>query len=155
MSESVKDLLRIVDNAAAIVGTYGRTRQLPVRIDRVAKAALVAEHANQELEAFVRYLYMPSPGVGRYLHLTADGSLRPGVWTPWRGKSELTWTQQKVLRRWMMAKSADRIRSPLNYERYHWYVDLVHFPTVESACGWLTRHRIDANEWLLLGEEVA
>jgi hypothetical protein len=151
----VKDLLRVVDNASAIVGSYGRTRQPPQRIDRIALAELVAEHANQEMEAFFRFLYIPSPAVGRYVNLTADGCLRYGVLTPWRGASQLTWPQKRILGRWALLKAQDRVPSPLYFAGRRWRVNLVRFPTVETALEWLSRHALTGNRWLVLSEKEA
>jgi hypothetical protein len=152
----VKDLLRVVDHAANIVGTYGRTRQMPQRVDRMALASLVAEHANQEMEHFIRFLYTPSPAVGRFLNLYADGSLRQGVWTPWSTNiaqaSQLSRPQRRVLCKWAILKSEDRAPSVLIYEAEcrRWRVNLPRFSTLDVALGWLGRHQITGNEWLVL-----
>ena len=147
----INDLMRIVDRAAAITGSYGRTRTRPERIDAMTRAMLAVENVHQELVAFVRFVYRRD-GRGRLLHVLPDGQLAPGVWVPWRGGSTLTRTQKDILRRWLHLKAQNRLKPIFVYglDTRRWYVDLRNYPTAEVALGWLERHRISAGEWLNL-----
>lgn len=147
----IGDLMRIVDRAAEIAGSYGRTRTRPERVDAVTRAMLIVEHAHQELETFARFIYRQSDG-GQWLHVLPDGQLTPGVWAPWavHAPSTLTRNQRDILRRWLLLKADSRLRPPFVYgdDTRRWYVDLRRYPTTDSTLQWLQNHRLTAGEWL-------
>jgi hypothetical protein len=149
----VNDLLRIVDRAAEITGSYGRTRTRPERIDAMTRAMLIVEHIHQELTTFTKFVYRRS-GNGRLLHVLPDGQLGRGVWAPWgaSGKSTLTRTQRDILRQWLLLKADSRLRPPYLYspDTRRWYMDLRRYPDVGPALLWLQNHQLTASEWLNL-----
>jgi hypothetical protein len=153
VASPVNDLLRIMGRAAEITGSYGRTRTKPERIDGMTRAMLIVQHIDQELTAFVNFVYRRAPN-GKLLHILPDGSFAPGVWTPWgsSGKSTLTRPQRNQLRRWLWLKADNRLRPPFLYnpQTRRWHLDLRHYPTVETAQQWLERHKLTAGEWLNL-----
>lgn len=148
----IGDLMRIVDRAAEITGSYGRTRTKPERVDAATRAMLTVEHVHQELETFTKFVYRRSSR-GRLLHVLPDGQLARGVHTPWRGPSStLTRTQQDGVRKWLSIKAQSRLKPPFVWgdDTYRWYVDMVRYPTAECALAWLERHKLTAGEWLNL-----
>lgn len=154
VSTPVNDLLRIAGRAAEITGTYSNSRiAQPERVDELTRAALVVEHVNQEMVTFVHFVYRRA-GNGRLLHILSDGQLRPGVWCPWgsSGKSTLTRPARNLVRKWLLAKEAGRLRPPFVYlpQYRRWYVDLKRYPTLEAALAWLERHQLSAGEWVNL-----
>jgi hypothetical protein len=147
----VNDLMRIVGRAAEITGSYGHMRVKPERVDAMTRATLAVEQVHQEMVNFLRFLYLAAPS-GRLLHVLPDGQLARRVYTPWRGPSTLTRTQQDTLRKWLQLKADNRLRPPLTWgsDTRRWYVDMVRYADVESALQWLERHRLTAGEWLNL-----
>lgn len=147
----INDLVKIVDRAAAIVGTYGHSRTTPERVDAMTRAGLTVEHVYQELEAFTRFVYMQAPN-GRLLHVQPNGQFAYGICTPWRGVSTLTSTERSILRKWLLLKADHRLRPPFLYspDTRRWHLDLKRYPTVDSALEWLDRHKLTAGEWLNL-----
>lgn len=148
----INDLMRVVNRAAEITASYGRTRTKPERVDAMTRAMLSVEEVRQELEMFTRFVYRRS-NKGRLLHVLPDGQLARGVHTPWRGASStLTRTQQDSVRKWLSIKAESRLKPPFVWgeDTYRWYVDMVRYPTAEAALTWLERHKLTAGEWLNL-----
>lgn len=153
IAQPVNDLLRTVARAADITASYGHARTKPEQIDGLTRAMLSVAHVQQELESFARFVYMRDPSNRRWLHLLPDGTLAPGVHTPWRGPSStLTRNQQDKMRAWWRLKLESRLRPPLRWDHgiKRWSVDLVRYPTLDGALAWLDAHRITATEWINL-----
>lgn len=140
------DLVQMVDRAAAITGSYGRTRQHIDRIDAASYAITAIELAHQELDGFIRFVYKRSDN-GYFVNVKQDGLIHH-VWTPWGCKSVLARSQRDTLRAWMLTKK--RPPPPFYYvsSRYRWYVDLKRYETEAHAFEWLKGNQITINEWL-------
>lgn len=153
VAQPVNDLMRVVARAADITASYGHARTKPEQVDGLTRATLAAAHAQQELEMFVRFVYMRDPSGRRWLHLLNDGTLAPRVHTPWRGASStLTRKEQDRVRAWWKVKLDNRLRPPLRWDHgiKRWHVDLLRYPTVDEALDWLSKHKITPTEWLNL-----
>jgi len=147
--------VRIVNRAADIVGSYGATRTAPEQVEALALANLVATHARQELELFIRYCYQQDTR-GRWIHILADGQIPSGVFTPWgsSGKSSLTRTQRDTLRSWLVSQAKERKFPAFVYRPSfrRWYVDVVRKETEATALSWLTHSGLDGQTWLNLSD---
>lgn len=150
-------LENVVNRAADAVGTYGRLRTTPERVDQLALAALSARAAHQQLELFAHWCYEESaPGVR--CNILPSGQIPPGSWTPWgsSGKSGMTRTDRDILRRWLITLRSRRHYAPWFYhaDERRWYVDLTRYPTRQDALDWLGRFGIKAHEWLELRQAI-
>lgn len=157
MSTIAADLAEFVDRAAAITGSYGRTRNKPERVDAASNALLAAELVNQELDAFIRFVYRRNDK-GRLLHIMPDGQIPSGVWAPWggSGKSQLTRSQRDTLRTWMLDQGRKLPKPPFYYIRksYRWFVDLRRYEDEADALRWLANHQITVQDWLNMQTSV-
>lgn len=147
------DLIKMVDRAAAITGSYGRTQQHVDRIDAAAYAITAIKLAHQEMDGFIRFVYKRSDN-GYFVHIKQDGLIHH-VWTPWGCKSVLARSQRNTLRTWILSKK--RPPPPFYYvsSRLRWYVDLERYETEESVLNWLKNNQITINEWLSMQMSVS
>jgi hypothetical protein len=147
-----RTLERVVNRAAEVTGVYGHLRTTPDRVDALALATLRARAADQQLELFARWCYRLHEG--QLVHIMPDGQIPAGQWTPWgsSGKSKMTKTDRRILRRWLVGLSQHRHFPPWRYQsaERRWYVDLVRYPTEADALAWLAKYRIAAADWLNL-----
>lgn len=151
MSTIAADLAQFVDRAAAITGSYGRTRNKPERIDAASYALLAVEVCRQELDAFIRFVYVRN-GKGRLLHIMPDGQIPAGVWAPWggSGKSVLSRSQRDTLRNWLLGQAKRLPRPPFHYRPSfrRWYVDLKRYQDEADALRWLADYQMTVQDWL-------
>lgn len=147
----INDLLKVVDRASTIVGSYGHARTTPERVSAMTRAALQAEHIMQELIGFTKFLYQTAPN-GKLLHVYPTGQIAPKVYTPWRGTTSLTRKQKDIVRAWLWLKADAHLKPPYIYspDTKKWYVDLKLYADEAAALQWLERHRISAGELLNL-----
>lgn len=146
-------LENVVNRAADVVGTYGRLRTMPERVDALALAALSAKAAGQQMELFALWCYQESaPGI--LCNILPNGQIPTGSWAPWgsSGKSGMTRTDRDVVRAWLRTLQARRHYAPWLYvaAQRRWYVDLVRYDTLQDALDWVRRHPIHPQDWLNL-----
>lgn len=146
----IQQFASLVDRAAQLTGSYGRTRHPPERVDAAAIARLEVELVRQEMEDFIRFVYRREGDV--WLHIVANGRIPRGVWAPWgsSGKSKLTQPMRTKLRKWMFAQNRPRPVFFYNPKETRWYVDLTHYTNVEVALKWYERCGVTVVGWLQL-----
>ena len=150
--------VRIVNRAANVAGSYGTARVAPDRVDSLALAKLVVEHARQEITLFIHFVY-ERDARGRLTHVLPDGQIAPKHWTPWgaSGKASLPRTQRDTLRAWLVMQAQQRRYAPFFYRSAtrRWYLDLLRFDEKADALQWLERCGLDAKTWVGVADSVA
>lgn len=140
---TVTDILRHIERAAKVAGTYGATRMTPERHDAETRVAPLVKTINLALEAFVHFCYVDNVA-GTLVNVMAHGAIPRGVWTPWgsSGKSGLTRAQRDAARAWLLWLDAHKRRPLFWYmsEERRWYIDLQLYPTLDEALAWLSAH---------------